>query len=198
MIPQIPRQSATAKSGEEPCLWLRGLLPSHHTEIAPQYHPNPEVKPIITNAESIDQKSQNMMTIVFYGDASGGLFSSIPRIRRIGCGLIQIDNEGNRIWTHHFNLPGPFQTVPRGELYVLLYLVHRLEPGSKVTYVTDNQKVRDIFVQGKAVALKSTNCDLSKKFSNYFTSMTSKCQADGCPLILDQTTRDQMGCLNWT
>ena len=101
-----------------------------------------------------------MTTGVFYGDASGGAFSSMPRIRRIGCGLVQIDESGSLIWGQHFNLPGSIQTVPRGGLYVLFYLIHRLEPYSHVTYVTDNQKVRYLYNQGETAALKSTNCDL--------------------------------------
>ena len=99
----------------------------------------------------------------FYGDASGGIFSSMPRIRRIGCGIVQIDATGELIWGQHFNLPGNIQTVPRGELYVLLYMVERLEPFANVTYVTDNQKVSETYQKGKEAALKSTNCDLFRE-----------------------------------
>ena len=156
-------QAAVAKSEDEPGLWLRGLLPAHYTEIESQYCPPDIVKPISTNPESIDWKSQNMMTGVFYGDASGGIFSSMPRIRRIGCGLVQVDGDDDLIWAHHFNLPGPFQTVPHSRRYVLLCLVRRLEPGADVTYAADNQKVRDVLVQGEAAASKSTKCDLFKE-----------------------------------
>ena len=115
---------------------------------------------VSTNPDNIIWENFNQGT--FYGDASGGIFSSMPRIRRIGCGIIQIDGTGELVWGQHFNLPGNIQTVPRGELYVLLYLVERLEPFAHVTYVTDNQKMSETYNKGKGAALKSTNCDLFK------------------------------------
>jgi hypothetical protein len=58
-------------------------------------------------------------------------------------------------------VPGE-QTVPRAELYVLLYLAERLEPYSIVTFVTDNQKTCETYNKGKQAAMRSTNCDLFK------------------------------------
>ena len=158
------KEHAIVKSQEEPCLWLRGLLPAHYTRVEPEYLPRNDIRVVSTNIERIDWVS--FKTGTFYGDASGGMFSSMPRIRRIGCGIIQISNDGQLIWGQHFNLPGKIQTVPRGELFVLLYLAERLEPFSVITYVTDNQKVSDKFNEGRDAALQSTNCDLFKQLFN--------------------------------
>jgi len=51
---------------------------------------------------------------LYFGDASGGEFASYPSIRRVGCGLGVIDEEGNLVFGARFNLPGEIQTVPRG------------------------------------------------------------------------------------
>ena len=176
---QYLRETAKTKVDAEPCLWLRGLLPSHYTEIQPEYLPRNDLVVIPTNSDNIIW--ENFKHGTFYGDASGGIFSSMPRIRRIGCGLIQIDGTGELVWGQHFNLPGKIQTVPRGELYVLLYLVERLEPFSDVTYVTDNQKVSQTYNNGKEAALKSTNCDLYKDIFRLIETNLLKIQVRWMP-----------------
>ena len=103
-------QTAISKSLEEAAFWLRGILPSHYTDIEPEYLPSPVLKPVSTT-HTDDEFWKNKNHGVFYGDASGGTFSSFPAIRRIGCGIVQIDNEGNQLWGHNFNLPGPVQTA---------------------------------------------------------------------------------------
>ena len=74
--------------------------------------------------------------------------------------MIQLKPNQELDWALDFNLPGPVQTVARGELYVLVFLAQRLDPLASVTYVTDNQNVYKTYYKGKTAALKSTNCDL--------------------------------------
>ena len=74
----------------------------------------------------------------YYGDASGGDFTTFAPIRRIGCGLAAIDSNGALIAGMSLNLPGPVQTVPRGELFALVMLMHFVDLCSDIDYVTDN------------------------------------------------------------
>ena len=157
--------AAQNKSAEYPCLWLRGILPENFTRFSDDDSPRLDV---ITHQTNPMNESWN--SGVYYGDASGGRFSSFPQLRRIGCGLVQVDVAGSLIWGRRFNLPGPVQTVPRGELFVLLYLLEKVEALSNITYVTDNKKVKDKFCEGEESALKSTNCDLFKEVFQHIHS----------------------------
>ena len=97
---------------------------------------------------------------IFYGDASGGKFSSMTPLRRIGCGVCQINSDNSRLWGHSFNLPGTVQSVPRGELFAIVYLLQRVSPLSQIEFVTDNLKVHDTYHKGREYAQKSVNSDL--------------------------------------
>ncbi len=68
----------------EPCLWLRGILPSHHTQLPGQYA-TPTVGLNIFRKQTLQAQWDSN---TYYGDASGGEFSSFPRIRRVGCGVV--------------------------------------------------------------------------------------------------------------
>ena len=137
-------------------------LPSHNTYVSPDVAPSENLEVHPTHASAIDWDHPPLNDGVFYGDASGGIFTSYPTIRRIGCGVVQIKPDGSLLWALNFNLPGWVQTVPRGELYVLVFVVQRLRPRSVITYVTDNLDVYRMFNKGEQSALKSSNCDLFK------------------------------------
>ncbi len=117
--------AAQQLSVEYPCLWLRGILPSKFTDIDPQYDPSNEL-----SVTYINNSGSEIIwgSGTYYGDASGGEFSSYPAIRRIGCGLSCILDDGSLSFGAHFNLPGTVQTVPRGELYALVVLVGLCQP----------------------------------------------------------------------
>ena len=89
-------QTATSKCLEEPAFWFRGQLPSHYAEIEVEHLPSPVLKPVSTTSVD-DDFWMDKNNGVFYGDASGGTFSSFLAIRRIGCGIVQIDNDGNQL-----------------------------------------------------------------------------------------------------
>ena len=151
------QEEARTKAYSEPCLWLRGILPEHYTKIEPEHQPTTELI-----VHSINREEVNYSSGTFYGDASGGKFTKYPGIRRIGCGICQIDPQGTQIWGQSFNLPGEIQTVPRGELYVLQYLVEQATHHSHIEYVTDSKVNADLFNKGFDRATTSSNCDLFK------------------------------------
>ncbi len=59
-----------------------------------------------------------------------------------------------------FSLPGPVQTVPRAELYCLVWLALNAEPLSIIHYVTDNLNLFNTFNKGPSAGMISSNADL--------------------------------------
>ena len=150
--------AAVHKSPECPCFWLRGIVPESFTEID-----NTDLPPNVLIASEENMFRPDFDSGTYYGDASGGKFTSFPVLRRIGVGVVQVDVEANLVWGHSFNLPGPIQTVPRGELFAILYVIQRTSYNKTIHFVTDNLKVAQKYNEGKDSALLSTNCDLFKE-----------------------------------
>jgi len=146
---------AVAKAGTMPCLWLRGVLPQSLTTISREYLPSNDIVIKYENDPDGQWRSGT-----YYGDASGGEFTSYPELRRCGCGVAAIHPDGTLHYGASFSLPGEIQTVPRGELYALLFLVDRLAPLTEVDFVTDNEGVFNIYNKGPKASNNSANCDL--------------------------------------
>ena len=153
-----------------PCLWHRGILPSSLCTIQESELPianlivfnvspsnSPTQPPVHTN---IPLQDICFVSGKFYGDASGGLYSSYPKLIRCGCGLVQITDSGELRRNFSFNLPGPIQTVPRAELYVIVFLVQYAIPNSELLFVTDNQKNKELYCAGHNKCKTSINADL--------------------------------------
>ena len=138
----------------EPCLWLRGILPDNHISIPPEEEPIEETT--LTKINSFDTIESG----IYYGDASGGTYTKYPEIRRVGCSFVKCDSEGNLLYGCHFPLPGDIQTVARGELFAVVELVRFAEPMSELFYVTDNQGVFTTFNAGPKHSCLSSNADL--------------------------------------
>ena len=152
-------QQATSGVEEEPCLWLRGILPSKYINIDEQYLPPENID--VTWVEGLTKKDDiRIVSGTYYGDASGGKQSMYPEIRRIGCAFAQIDNDDNLLFAAHFPLPGEHQSVPRGELYALVQLIEQAERNTELTYYTDNQYVHDAFNAGPIHQALCANTDL--------------------------------------
>ena len=82
-----------------------------------------------------------MSSGTYYGDASGGDFSSLPMLRRCGAGIIhtkQIGNDIKQIWGCSLKLIGHVQTVPRAELFALHFLMQEAVEDAKIEFITDN------------------------------------------------------------
>ena len=138
----------------EPCLWLRGILPDKYIKIPIENEP-PDTYDItwVTVPTTIN-------TGTFYGDASGGEFTAYPEIRRVGCSYIQIDHNDQESLAVHFPLPGPVQTVPRGELFTVVQLLRQCVPLADILFYTDNKWVFDTFNLGPKHACTHNNADL--------------------------------------
>ena len=133
-------QTAVACSTDEPCMWLRGILPSHHTAIDNTCLPSVDLKVIYEHEVDAVWSSG-----IFYGDPSGGELTGFTDIRRCGCAVVSADTNGQLRFGARFNLPGIVQTVPRAELFCLVWLVRRLTPLSDIEYITDNKGLYDTF-----------------------------------------------------
>ena len=106
----------------------------------------------------------------YYGDASGGKHTQFPTLRRVGVAVVQVKRDGELNVGAHFNLPGNIQTVGRGELYTIHFLVNRLQLGTIALFVTDNKSVFDTYIKGRMAAMSSNNCDLWSDIYNLINS----------------------------
>ena len=96
----------------------------------------------------------------YYGDCSGGKYTRIPVLRKCGAGIVCYNqSEGEIQFTSHFDLPGHIQTVPRGELFAVLYVVLKARKDSTIHFVTDNKGNLQLF-HNKEEALRSMNKDI--------------------------------------
>ncbi len=147
-------EAATHGSVDIPCMWLRGILPSYLVEISTEHAPSDEVKVVYTN------KPNTYTSGTYYGDGSGGEYSSFPSLRRCGRSIVQITSTGELSHAARFSLPGTIQTVPRAEFYCLVWLALQLEPCSDIHYITDNLGLHNTFNKGPKAGLVSSNADL--------------------------------------
>ncbi|MDP6586649.1 MAG: hypothetical protein QF535_18485 [Anaerolineales bacterium] len=99
---------------------------------------------------------------IYYGDASGGVYTQYPALRRIGVGLVSFKN-GIFKYGVHTNLPGQVQTVGRGECFALWMLVRALPNLADCEFVTDNYNVFKNYNKGPNHAANSADCDLYDK-----------------------------------
>ena len=144
----------TAVLGSEllPCLWLRGLLPSPLSAVPDEYQPPSDLS-LIYKQYTVNSNNNVVGSGTYYGDASGGKFSSYPSLRRCGVGLVHTTiNSANQIvreWGCSIKLIGPVQTVPRAELFALHFLLNEAAPLSVIEFITDNFKNCENFNKGE-------------------------------------------------
>ena len=167
---QYLKQSAVEGAEDNACLWLRGLLPLGLIPLSTPYPDNMEwhyvgLDPPVHAAWPSGR---------YYTDASGGAFSSIKLLRRVGFAAVYLNQNEDAFDTlfeelsatvHNFVfgafsvLPGHHQTVPRGELHAIVSVVLSVQQGTCTIY-TDSKISADLFGQGKARCLNSENSDL--------------------------------------
>merc|ERR1712194_134592 len=86
---------------------------------------------------------------LFYTDGSGGEFGSLPSLRRCGVGVAHItfgaDGMAACDWGVYSGLPGPTQTVPRSELFALLWVLRQADPDKQVEIATDSKVTCSIY-----------------------------------------------------
>ena len=132
-----------------PCLWIRGILPSSlaATSSAPQDNvPLYAIGPLPLT-ESWPSGFEGC-------DASGGIHTSIPSIRRVGFGICKLDLTPPHsllagCWSM---LPGHVQTVPRGELFAILTILRHAELGGHYHVFSDSLVNIDLYHKAIKVA----------------------------------------------
>ena len=165
---------ACDESVDFPCLWLRGICPKKLTSIPEAYLPTSEY---IIKYIAYDSPIAAAIVVsgTYYGDASGGRFSSYGPLIRCGIGLVKIgyDNCNNiyREWGVQLNLPGVVQTVPRAELYALQYLLNEAAENAEIEVITDNKKNSETFNKGPDAGARSLNHDM---FKDIFSCIQTK------------------------
>ena len=102
----------------------------------------------------------------YFGDGSGGRFSSYPALRRCGIGLAYLENE-IFVFGACARLNGEWQTVPRAETSALLILVDRASYHAHIEFVTDNKYVKDTFAIGADQVRGNVNADLFYKILSH-------------------------------
>ena len=156
-----------------PCLWLRGLLPQQLVPCASA--------PVATFPTFVSgpQCPSGSWPAGYYGtDASGGVFSSISQLRRVGVGIASLfvsHSHGTEEVEYAFGawsaLVGEVQTIPRGELYALVVLVRNVEHSAWLHVFSDSKVNIDLYHKGKSICVASPNGDL---FEELFGLISSK------------------------
>ena len=117
-----------------PCLWLRGIAP---VEIIAADIPVADCVRILYLGQIPAGKWPGGK---YYTDGSGGKYGSIPLLRRCGCGIAALTDDGELLF--HFGaafaLEGKQQSVPRAELYCFVVLCLLVENEAEVHVATDS------------------------------------------------------------
>ena len=138
---------AVADAGNQPCVWLRGLVPQSWVELTP-----PPEDPGETIIGPVPDESWLWEgQLVAAGDASGGQYSSDNRLRRVGYAYTVLRAPGGldipaiddlgfpTIATGA--LPGKSQTINRGELFAFLRFLCGTRGFSRALYIVDSDYV---------------------------------------------------------
>ena len=97
---------------------------------------------------------------MYYGDGSGGRYSSYPTIRRCGVGICCMSEPNIMEFGVRYQLPGEVQTVPRAEVSAMATVAQMAMHNAYIIYIGDNQQVISMYLKGKTKATSSTNADL--------------------------------------
>ena len=125
--------SERAISGSEstPCFWNRGIVPTEWTTIpAPS-----ETQPLFGHGDW----ARFGDATVLYTDASGGNHTKDKRLRRVGWAVAAV-SEGERpefLAAKCGPLPGPKQSVSRGELFAVVEALKLADPAKPLQIVSD-------------------------------------------------------------
>ena len=155
-----------ARAGKDqlPCLWLRGLLPA---SVMPNNTPYIDQDDI--SYVGSPPHHQAWPSGSYFADASGGEYSSLPVLRRCGVGVCVLkqyyniaeeDPDQPMLWGIFAPLTGKVHTVVRAELYAVLLIARNLVVAALACVSSDSKVDVDLFDQGKAACMNSTNADL--------------------------------------
>ena len=152
-------EQARAGHCDLPAFWLRGLLPRSTVPCNTPYIYHDELHLVGPKVPNDPWPSG-----VYFSDASGGKYSSVPALRRCGIGVASLDLHSNLDSSFLFGAYAPLvgveQTVPRGELYGILLIVRFAADGAKLDIRSDSKTNVDLFYTTSSNTLASTNGDL--------------------------------------
>ena len=111
------------------CFWLRGILPAH---LVTPKHPVPHAVDVTHRGHVPTQWPSG----TYYTDGSGGAYSSYSTLRRCGFGVAYCDPHFE--FGIHSPLPG-IQTVPRAELWAVLYVALQCTHRAHIHIITDSE-----------------------------------------------------------
>jgi len=157
-----------------PCLWFRGMLPASLCCSAPIPPPTELLDLHLFDPHGLSPNPLVWPPGLYGTDGAGGEFSSIPELRRVGCGIArmsELDGGGGfeLIWAANFPLPGAVQTVPRCELFAIVVLLEHVSHGV-VTVCSDSLVNVKIFEKGLLFASATTNGDLWRRIESAISS----------------------------
>lgn len=137
----------------------RLLITEDLVQLGDQYAPL-EHSPVFTSTVHPEGIPDNWPSGYYFGDGSGGVYSSYDFLRRCGVGIHYVNPElvpGFNAWQP---LLGQVQSVPRSELTALCLVIEKVESGGTVDFFTDSKITKDTFNKGIARARFAANSDL--------------------------------------
>ena len=146
------------------CLWLRGLLPKALLgDYLRKYHPGEFAHAwgLFQHAEVIDLPPGAAIGT----DASGGHYTSEPRLRLVGYGVVLSSRSGHVLGALQAMLPGEQQTVPRGELQALVEALARTR-GDVTVYVDASYVTKGWLKRRGSNQFSGSNLDLWQALAN--------------------------------
>ena len=137
----------------------RLLVTKDMVEIGEQFAPL-EHSPVFTTTPHPQGIPDMWPSGYYFGDGSGGIYSSYDFLRRCGVGIHYVSPDlepGFNAWQP---LLGPIQTVPRAELTAVCIVVDKVEVGARIDFFTDSKITKDAFYKGVERARFAANSDL--------------------------------------
>ena len=155
---------ARRSAHEFPCLWLRGLLPKELVAISTPFAIREDLQFVKSAPVGLWPSGH------YHTDASGGIYSSLPLIRRCGIGIAfvcQDDMQFNGaitedlfLWGCFSALPGSIHTVVRAELFAIVLVVKYAVREACIVVHSDSKVNVDAFLQGRQHCLSAAHADL--------------------------------------
>jgi len=146
--------ASLASRSPHKCFWLRGVVPK--IVVAPS---RPPPKTDLSTQVSFEGRWTGGR---YYTDGSGGRDGAIPHLRRCAWSVVRSDDNGCLTCFAFGALPGKAQSVPRAELYAILYVVERAS--GPVQIFTDSKIAVDGFKGGPNANPASAMAGLWSRF----------------------------------
>jgi len=154
---------AAAGSIESPCLWYRGLLPLDFCKISTPFQQEAWLRVFGPDKPPTAAWPSGR----YYTDGSGGLFTAVPRLRRVGVGIAVVTaslTEPRLRFGAWGPVPGPLQTVPLAELWAVLHVARNLSLTAAAEIFSDSKVTVEQFGKGPQAACFAAARPLWKEF----------------------------------